>query len=120
MARWREAEKASRELLVLSREQNIGIQVAWTLDLLAAVAVLGSQVRTKMPRNSWARAASILGFVDARLAALNSFRDFIEQPQYERVVAKLRDKLGQDRLSEIMRAGAAFAEYRAVELVQEL
>ena len=72
-----------------------------------------------MPRNSWARAASILGFVDARLAAPIPF-NFIEQPQYERFVAKLRDKLGQDRLSEIMRAGAAFAEYRAVELVQEL
>jgi len=120
LEQWPEAEKSSRELLLLSREQNIGIQVAWTLDLLAAVAVLRPQVMTELSRSSWVRAAAILGFVDARLGALNSFRDFIEQPQYERVIAKLRDELGQDQLSEMMRTGGAITENRAVELAEEL
>jgi predicted ATPase/DNA-binding XRE family transcriptional regulator len=115
---WTDVEKVSRELLLLSREQNIDVQIAWTLDLLAAVSVLRPRDRSQSSRKLCANCAKVLGFVDARLRALHSFRDFIEQPQYERVIEKLSHELGRDALSELMFAGATLTEGQAVELVR--
>lgn len=119
-AQFDEAEESSRELLLLGREQGVEIQVAWTLDLLAAIAVLRPKIAMEAPQRSYANAARLLGFVDARLVALDAWRDFIEQPQHERVMAKLGDELGTDVLSDLMVTGAALTEDRAVELVELL
>jgi hypothetical protein len=58
--------------------------------------------------------------VDARLVAMNSWRDFIEQPQYERVLAKLRGRLGTDNISKVMASGEAMTERQAFDLAGDL
>ena len=57
---------------------------------------------------------AILGFVDARLAAMGSARAE-EQQEYDRVLNVLGDAVGADALGKLMAAGAAMTEEQAVE-----
>ena len=65
------------------------------------------------------RAAMLLGFVDARLAALEAQREYTERQEYERVIATLRGALG-DRLVRVMALGAEWSEDEAVAVALEL
>ncbi len=114
-ARYEEAGKTSRELLALAREYHLDIQVAWALDLVACVATLQAHRALHPPSSSCATAGRVIGYASARLEALDSARDFIEQPQYERALAALRDALGAEELGKAMSSGAAMTEEQAVE-----
>ena len=62
----------------------------------------------------------MLGFVNARIESLEAVRDFIEQPQYDRVLAVLRETLGADALARLMAEGAAATEEQAVDVALAL
>ena len=115
LSRYDDAEKLSHELILLAREYHLDIQIAWTLDLLASIAVLRPEIPSSRVTTLFEKAAYILGFVNARLEVLRSGRDFVEQPQHERVLAKLRDAMGADKLAALMAAGLAMTEEQAVE-----
>ena len=115
LARYDEAKKNSHELLLLAREHQLDIQVAWSLDVVACVAILRAQKAAVRAPSVYATAGRVLGFVDARLEALESGRDFIEQPQYERILAVLRETLGADALVNLRAEGATMNEDQAVE-----
>jgi hypothetical protein len=85
------------------------------VDLATCVAILQAQEAADRARSGYAKAGQVLGFVDARLEALASGRDFIERPQYERVLAVLRETLGSDALAKLMAAGATMNADQAVE-----
>jgi predicted ATPase/DNA-binding XRE family transcriptional regulator len=108
--RYDEADERAREALFLARDQHLEVLVAEALQHLAASAAL--RVRASVDALTWARAraARILGFVDARLAAMGSTRIITLQPEYDRVMAALRDAVGPDELVRIMAAGAAMSE----------
>ena len=114
-ARYDEAKETSRELLALAREYHLDIQATWTLDLLACVAILRAQESVDRAPSIYANASRVLGFVDARLESLEAVRDFIEQPQYDRALAVLRETLGADALANLMAEGAAATEEEAVD-----
>ena len=113
--RYDEAKKTSRELLVLAREHHQDIQVAGAVDIVACVAILQAQEATDRAPSGYAKAGQVLGFVDARLEALASGRDFIELPQYERVLAVLRCAMGVDVVANLMAEGAAMTQEQAIE-----
>ena len=64
---------------------------------------------------AYVRAARILGFVDARLAALGSGRFTVQEQEYDRVLAVLRDAMGAELVANLMADGAAMTEDQAVE-----
>jgi predicted ATPase/DNA-binding XRE family transcriptional regulator len=118
--RYDEAKETSRELLVLAREYHLDVQAAWTLDLVACVATLRAQEAADRAPSAYANAGRVLGFVNARIESLEAVRDFIEQPQYDRVLAVLRETLGADALARLMAEGAAATEEQAVDVALAL
>ncbi|MGP8099170.1 MAG: hypothetical protein ACLQHL_00170, partial [Candidatus Cybelea sp.] len=65
--------------------------------------------------SGYAKAGQVLGFVDAQLEALATGRDFIERPQYERILAVLRCAIGVDVVANLMEEGAAMTQEQAIE-----
>ena len=61
----------------------------------------------------------LLGFVNARLAELKAGREYTEQQEYARIVAALRDDLGE-KLDSVMALGAEWTEDGAVAVALEL
>jgi predicted ATPase len=115
VARYDEAKKTSYELFNLAHEYHLDVQVACAVDLAACAAILQAQETGDRAPSACAKAGQLLGFVDARLEALASGRDFIERPQYERALAVLLELLGSDALAKLMAAGATMSEDQAFE-----
>ena len=63
----------------------------------------------------YARAARILGYSDARIAASGSALQSSDLPMRDRTMAALRDAIGANTLVGLMNAGAAMSEEQAVE-----
>ena len=77
---------------------------------MAAVAALDPQ----RAGDGRARAARLLGYVDERLAALGTRREYTEEREYGLVLAALREALGEAALAECMGEGRSWSDERAV------
>ncbi len=117
--RFEEAERRAREALALALEYrhgsgHLGVLAAQALQHLAAIAALragssGSSVSQSV------RAVRILGFVDARLAAMGAARlNNQEQREYDRALTALRTALGAEAVTARLAEGAAMSEKEAV------
>jgi predicted ATPase len=114
MARYADAETSAREMLDLAQKHHFDVLVAFALQQLAATAVLQSHVAERSP-TAYACAARILGFVDARLAAMGSPRHQHERPEYDRVLHAIRSVMDADALIALMTEGTVMTEEQAVE-----
>ena len=101
--------------LALAREQQRDVSVAEALQHLVAIAAMRPRTAVHERAAVCARAARILGFVDARFAALGRTRIVTVQQEYDRALAALRDALEADALAKEMAAGASMTEDQAVE-----
>jgi predicted ATPase/DNA-binding XRE family transcriptional regulator len=113
--RYDEAEKHARESLVLSNELHSSAHVARAVHRLAVVVALQAQGNPGRPQKPYARAARLIGFVDARLADVGSPRTPADQREYDRALAILRGAMGSDELASFINAGAAMSEEQAVD-----
>ncbi|MGZ3496907.1 MAG: ATP-binding protein [Vulcanimicrobiaceae bacterium] len=105
--RYDEARLSAREALTATRDAEYSVGLACALQHMASTAALrpGSDVR---------RAARLLGYVDARFAALEALREYTEQHEYDAVIPALRDALGAAELSKLIAEGSTWSEDRAV------
>ena len=117
--RWGQARAASIEVLGLAQETQRVIWRAWAMQHLAAVAILSADLAAP-DRLRVGDAARIVGYVDARGAALGVPREYTEQQEYERVSAALDALLGEAETARLLAAGAALNEEQAVPLAQSL
>jgi predicted ATPase len=115
LGRYDEAEERAREALDLAREHLQESLVTWALQHLGAIAALRSQLVAESVPAAATRAARILGFVNARITATGSARQYTEAQEYDRVLAALQDAMGAQAVAELMAEGAAMTEDRAVE-----
>jgi hypothetical protein len=60
------------------------------------------------------RSARLLGYTDARLAALDVARGYTDQQEYDKLLPALRDALGAGELQKLMAHGSTWSEDRAV------
>ena len=115
LARCAEAEKRAHEALDLARAHHLDVHVANALQHLAAVATF----RPRSAEERWptvcVQSARVLGFIDARLAAMGSGREDGEQHEYDRALAVLREALGANAVAKLITEGAALTEEQAVE-----
>ncbi len=117
--RFDEAERHAREALALALEYRNGsghlsVQAAQALQHLAAIAALRTGSSGDCASAN-VRAARILGFVDARLAAMGAARlNNQEQREYDRALAVLRAALGAAAVATRLAEGAAMSETEAV------
>jgi predicted ATPase/transcriptional regulator with XRE-family HTH domain len=115
LARYDEAKTCAREALGLALENQWDVQAAWALERCAVITGLQPEIPTEQSRRASAIAARILGFVDARLAALTSARYEWVQPQHDQALAALHDALGTDAVASLFAEGARMTENQAVE-----
>lgn len=108
---------AAQALSVL-REVKQTVLTAYALQHLAAVAALDAAAGSDgVSRRD--RGAMLLGFVDAWLTTLGAQREYTERQEYDRVIAVLREQLGE-RLKSIMALGAEWTEEAAIRVALEL
>ncbi len=97
--------------LASARDVKATVLTAFILQHFAAVGIL--QPPSPRRHDGHERAAMLLGFVDARLAALGAAREYTERQEYERILAALTDRFGE-RLSDSMALGAQWDEDTAI------
>jgi predicted ATPase len=115
LSRFDEARECAREALDVAREQALGALAARALQRLAAAVVLQHRDTPEPRFEKYIQAAQLLGFVDARLLALESSQDPSERGEHDQALLVLRDALGAEELASLVAAGATMTEDEAVE-----
>jgi predicted ATPase len=116
--RWEDAVAASREVLASPPERQRLICGAWALQHMVAAAILPKAAAAEPAR--FRDAALVIGYVDARSAALGSPREYTEEQEYERVRIALHAVLGPNQFERLAAAGAAMSEEVATALALSL
>lgn len=100
-----EAAECAREALQIQHEAQLAALEAATLQHFAAIAA---------HRGDAQRAARLLGFVEARLVALESVREYTEQQEADKMLAVLRKILDEAELTRLMDEGRLWSEEHAL------
>ncbi len=100
-----DARESAREGLEIALAMRIPDLVALAIQHLASVAVVSGSPE---------RAARLLGYVEARYAALGLHRDTSEQMTYERLRAKLAEVYSDSDVLARFASGATMTEEQAV------
>ncbi len=111
--RYDDARLQARKALTLSRDAQAEISVAVIVQHLATVAGLRPTSGAPSCEDRF-RAARLLGYADARLAALEVVREYTEQQEHDKLLPALRDAIGEPELTTLMGEGSAWSEDRAV------
>jgi predicted ATPase/DNA-binding XRE family transcriptional regulator len=116
--RWDDALAASNEALRSAQETDRHIWSAWALQHIVAAAVLrqGAAADPAPARD----AALVIGFVDARIVALGTPREYTEEQEYARVRIALDEALGPNQFERFAAAGAALCAEAAKALALSL
>ena len=109
---WEASVAHAREALALARERGMTSAAVWTIQHLAAVAALRPVFDTTLAVEQRRRAARLVGFVDARVAAEGLQRDFTERREYEQILAGAREALGTEA-GALVEEGSTWTEARA-------
>jgi predicted ATPase/DNA-binding SARP family transcriptional activator len=112
--RWDDARDVAREALWLARETEDHVQAIFALQHLAAIAALRSHENDGAAGEAYLRSARILGYVDARIAKLESTREYPEQQEYDKMLAALREGLGEGELLKALAQGTTRNEEQTV------
>jgi hypothetical protein len=113
LERYDEARTAARDGLAAACDAQLEMDVALSLQHLAASVALRPNVETQS-REQVARATCLLGYVDARVAALEALREYTEQQEYDKMLFALRDRLGEDDFAKQIAEGSTWSEDHAV------
>jgi hypothetical protein len=113
--RYDEAAARAHEALVLARDSQRGVYVAWALQHLVAISVFRPRAAPEHAQATYAQAARILGFVDARLATMGSAVVVWQQKEHDRVLRVICEAIGADTAAQLMTLGAAMTQDQALE-----
>jgi tetratricopeptide (TPR) repeat protein len=113
LRRYDEARLSAQEAIVAAVDMQYSVDVAFGLLHLAAVGALHPETRTQDLQER-RRAARVLGYVDARIAALGALLEYTEQQEYDAMIPALRGALGESELVRLMAEGSTWTEDRAV------
>ena len=113
LRRFDEALATARDALTYACDAQYSGGLVWSLQHLAAIGALRPSADTLVIENR-RRAARILGYVDARVVALEASRQYTEQQEYDAMIPALHDALGDDELATFMTEGASWSEDQAV------
>jgi predicted ATPase len=100
------ARESAREGLRVARQARFGQLTAIALQHFALLAGLGGDAR---------RGAQLLGYVNAQYSAQGLQRLSTEQWGYDKLIATLRETLGEDEIAQLAADGATWSEDKAVE-----
>jgi predicted ATPase len=113
LGRFDEALAVARDAITTALDAHVFISLDWTLQHLAAIAVLRSSADESVIEDH-RRAARILGYAEAQLAAREGVRQYTELQEYDVMLPALREALGEHELSRLLTEGATWSMDRAV------
>ncbi|MBV9103570.1 MAG: helix-turn-helix domain-containing protein [Candidatus Eremiobacteraeota bacterium] len=113
--RFDEARDRGREALAAARDVQGRLYTAYALQHLASVAALHADSSHGDGAVRAERAASLLGFVDGRLEALELVRERTEQRTYDRARNALVERLGASTFDKLARQGVEWNDERSIE-----
>ncbi len=114
-----DARSYASQALEAVQDVRSPVLLAFVLQHVAAIAALHGGSSDPQPAKQREYAATLLGFVDARLRSFGACRDYTERQEYDRVVAALRTAQGE-RIDELMALGERWGEEAAVALAFRL
>jgi len=114
LERYAEARLMAREALTLSCDVQDEVQLAFTVQHIAAIAGLRPTLDAARAHDDRTRTARLLGYANACLAALDVARWYTEQQEYDKLLPALRDALGDDELAKLMTEGSTWTEDHAI------
>jgi predicted ATPase/DNA-binding XRE family transcriptional regulator len=114
MGRYDEARLHAREALALCRDIQAEVAVAFTLQHLAAIAALRRTEDAPLARDDRVRATQLLGFVNARLSALEALREYTEHQEYDSMLPALCDAFDSGACAQLMTEGSSWSEDHTV------
>ncbi|MGA8098582.1 MAG: adenylate/guanylate cyclase domain-containing protein [Candidatus Cybelea sp.] len=120
LERYEDACISARDGLAAARDAQWEAGVVWGLQHLAATAALRPADAAEHVPGDRLGAARLLGYVDARLDAIEASRQHTEQQEHDKMLPALRDALGGDQLAKLMAEGAAWSEDQAVAEALEI
>jgi non-specific serine/threonine protein kinase len=120
LAHYDEAQACAREAFDLVCELQFDLMFAVALQRLAAVALFRSSGDVADVSAVPARAARVLGFVEGLLSSTELRRHYIEQHEYDRMLAALRAALGAGEVATLMAAGALMNHAQAIGEAERL
>jgi predicted ATPase/class 3 adenylate cyclase len=100
------ARASAREALRWARQAGVELSTAISLQHLAVLSGMSGDAR---------RAATLLGYVDARYRELGIEREATEKKGYDALLTILREQLTEDEIASLVAHGAAWSEDNAVE-----
>jgi predicted ATPase/transcriptional regulator with XRE-family HTH domain len=115
LARYDDALVHVREALEIALKHELSGIAAHALEHLAAITALREHTSATVTSERYTQAALILGFVDARLAAMGSERLLTERQEYDRTLSALRHATSEAAVANAMASGATMTQERAVE-----
>ncbi len=104
-----EAGRAAREGLRWARQAQSALHIAMTLQQFALLGALRGQAQN---------AARLIGYVNTQYKELGSERESTEQLGYEKLIAALRQQIGDAEMQRLAAEGAGWSEDQAVEGAQ--
>lgn len=108
-----------KESAVLRSEIGDPGGLAWCLEKFAAIALLEAQPDAEAPDvEALERAATLFGAAAALRAPIRSVIDLVDQPEYERQLAVLRERLGAANYARARAHGEAMTPEQAIALGQ--
>jgi predicted ATPase/DNA-binding XRE family transcriptional regulator len=113
LRRFDEARAAARVAVTAACDVQWSLALSWTLQHFAAIAALRPSAAAEVIEDR-RRGARIIGYVEARLIALQALRQYTDQQEYDAMIPALRDALGEDELSSFMTEGASWSEDQAI------
>lgn len=115
LARYDLAEERAREMLAIARERHADVYAAFALQHLGSIIALRPHATVRRAAPARLQAARVLGYSEARIAAMGSARASDYQWVYDRAVAALCDAMGAAAFEKLMAEGAAMTEEQAVD-----
>jgi predicted ATPase/DNA-binding XRE family transcriptional regulator len=110
-----DARAHATEALSAAKDVKATVLTAYVLQHFAAIGALQHYPEAHEEKLNRERAAMLLGYVDARLTALQARREYTEQQEYDRIELCLRGGLRQ-KLDSVMELGGDWAEDEAVKI----
>jgi predicted ATPase/class 3 adenylate cyclase len=112
LGRFEDARTQAREAAIVSRDAQAEVWLTFSLQHLAAIAAFEPRENPASRKELRRRGALLLGYVDARLTALDAIRE-TEQIEYDRVLPVLRSEFGDEEVAKLLEEGGAWSEDRA-------
>jgi predicted ATPase/class 3 adenylate cyclase len=110
-----DARSCGRDALALSLDVQAEVWRLFSMQHLGAATLFGLSADGDGSPNLMRRAARVLGYVDARLTALEALREYTEQQEYDKMLQSLQTSLGAEELAKLMAEGSKWNEEQAAE-----